>query len=167
MSVRKRISTSLWVAALVLLAIGQWQAWRAPNVDTRGFSVLGPQSETEPNTPSTSTRLDFDVLRVDSRALGRDNNQKQAVRVLLHNRLNRDVIILGATTGCHPAGCWEAVGFPRKVGPGGDVTIEFEVKWITTPIRPVPITVFTNVSLSEQLELSLLPTSATLKRTRV
>jgi hypothetical protein len=158
-------SRGLWAVGLLFIVIGQYESWCIPEGERQNVVPSGHTMESRPSVPLENTRPDFQVLHVESSQLNGKESGKRVVRVLLRNRLERPVTILGATSGCHPAGCWEAVGFPHNVEPAAEVLIEFEANWTKSPEQPLPITVFTNVSLSEQLELDLLPDHATLRPT--
>jgi len=108
-------------------------------------------------------RPDFAVQEVRAEPVPESKHAQQIVRILPNNRLDQSVVILGGISSCRPWGCYEPIDLPLEIGPREEQWLKIKASWSTDPARPLPICVFTNLSVTEFVNLDLLPNSATIR----
>lgn len=105
---------------------------------------------------------DFAIRRVksDSRTCDKGGGDCRDLLVTLVNRLNRRVTLMGGTRGCTPeGGCFEVLDLPLVVEPRGLCRFRIRVQWTKQPADVLPVRVFTDLSLTEFLDLDVQPNS--------
>lgn len=141
-------SAALLTGGMLFLGASQYIYWWAPDGAVFFHEGVEGDATIQPN---------FYVKEVQSQTLSADT--ERVLRVLLVNRLDCPVTLLGAESGCQPGGCYEALNLPQQVAPRDELWLSIKAHWTETPYKPLKVRLFTNLSLTATVDIEVLPDS--------